>query len=271
MPRNRRLRGTCIFPRDLKVDIPYIEEFSQFISPSDTLLPTRELFINYSAYLCKKTKDRQTIEAGSSFVRFSRQLRSLASQKNWEYCHTNTRRGYKVQIKMLRTRQVKQSQVPNLYHKINIFQNSSHKYFSRMFISKEKGHGAISNFNIPTGTIVAEYIGQIINATEAFEREHIYSMTRAPCTMFQLSTTCFLDGNHGANGRLLLPGENEGAVLNHSVSYENCKVIKADSATGTLLTGTRLFVITTKDVPKGCELLYDYMDRRRGVPLWLFV
>ena len=96
-------------------------------------------------------------------------------------------------------------------------------------------------------------------------REKIYESTGEPCTMFKLSSTCYLDGNRDSNGRPFGEGQNTGAIFNHSRNGANCKMMKAD-----IDNAIRLFLITSTAVATGAELVYDYSDRRQGVPHWMF-
>lgn len=100
------------------------------------------------------------------------------------------------------------------------------------------------------------YIGSYI----ALRREAEYETRKVPVTMFKLSKDTFLDGNRDMEGKELPIEANIGAWLNHSISKSNCKIIRVNNS---------LVIVATVAIPSGTELVYDYNDKRTGVPQWL--
>lgn len=273
MPRNKLLSGTLIFPRDIKVNVPFLKEFmEQVLRPSDFFTATTDIFAEYIAFLAKQSSDQQTLQAGHSFLRFSRQFNTLAIRNRWPHVHHCGQRGYRLSICKATTRASRPRPDQDLVRKpltlneeVQAFLKSDQRRFTRIFISKQKGFGAISKHNIVAHTIVAEYVGQFITKYEALERERLYDTAGELCTMFKISPNLYLDGNRDSNGEPFEDGQNEGAVFNHSKNSPNCKMITTD------ITGsTRLFLVTITDISKGAEMTYDYSDRRRGLPQWLY-
>ena len=148
--------------------MPYLQEFFDFLSPSDTLITTRDVFTEYAAFLATKSTDKQTINAGSSFARFARQFKSLALSRGFVYLQLYGQRGFKAQINGRKTR-IHNSNRPIRFCSrpgndaatsfARNYLQTKEKYFSRLFISKDKGFGAIAVCNMPAQTVVAEYFG----------------------------------------------------------------------------------------------------------------
>ena len=269
MPRNKALRSSCLFPKDLKVNVPYIEEFGNLILAAKEILSTRDIYIEYCSFLAAKTAETQSRGAGASFIRFARDFKTLAIAKGWHHCTTDRFRGYRVQIYRVNTRKdfghVNTNQTNE--DQINAFlAKTDGAPFRRLFISKEKSYGAVSIETIGKNTVICEYLGQQVSREEGEKRELEYGKVGVPCTMFNISNSMCFDGQRDCDGRLLAEGENLGAVLNHSHKYPNCKIIKTVRNEN-----VRLFVKTIHEIAPGVELLYDYQDRRRGVvPQWMY-
>lgn len=248
--------------------MPYLEDFIKLkLSPSDTITTSKELFVEYYAFLSMRSSDPQAQKVGKSYQRFAYQFKTLATTRGWTYVDRSGLRGYNVHVCTNKTRLSSRTAVikKRVEDKIHAFLQSDQRHYVRIQICNQKGYGAVAKYNIEQDTILAEYCGQIVNKDVALKREEVYNKTAAMCTMFQLSTSVFLDGNKDSHGEDFKQGQNQGAIFNHSKSEPNCKTITCDIK-GT----TRLFVMTKMPVPAGAELVYDYGDKRRGLPQFIY-
>lgn len=116
---------------------------------------------------------------------FSKSVAKLATRFAWRALRRSTR-GYLVTL--LRLSRVRQTNT-SLDEAIQCFTESTyiHLSWSRTFINQQKGYGAVTRRMIPTGTVVAEYLGEEVHKEVAAEREKQYAATGRLCTMINLS------------------------------------------------------------------------------------
>ena len=105
------------------------------------------------------------------------------------------------------------------------------------------GRGVFAKEDIPKGTKIIEYIGQVIDWDEALRR-HPHDPSQPNHTFyFGLEDGCVIDAKYGGN---------EAMWINHSCK-PNCQALEEDAKQG-----TRVFLYALKNISKGEELFYDY-------------
>ncbi|OZI33730.1 SET domain-containing protein-lysine N-methyltransferase [Bordetella genomosp. 5] len=107
--------------------------------------------------------------------------------------------------------------------------------------SKLHGNGVFAARKIPAGTRIIEYGGKRISAAEADRRHPTNPDDPFHTFFFSLSSGKVIDG--GDEG-------NDARWINHSCE-PNC-----ESQEGTH--GKRVYIVATRDIPRGQELFYDY-------------
>jgi SET domain-containing protein len=110
-----------------------------------------------------------------------------------------------------------------------------------------QGKGAFAIADIPKGTRVIEYVGEVVTEDEANERYDDESMDRHHTFLFSVDENTVIDG--AVNG-------NDAIYINHSCD-PNCEPIVDDK---------RVFIETIRKVKKGEELFYDYGYERDEDP-----
>ncbi|XP_074661618.1 uncharacterized protein LOC141914251 [Tubulanus polymorphus] len=249
MQRARHHHGGSTFPNDVKASIPFLKEFCDGqIKSDENITSTRELHMEFVAWLKIKTCEPKLIDIGKGFQRFSRQLSTEAGIRGWKYC-SHKQRSYMVQTTKVtrhRSADIKNDDVGEKRQDVKL---------EYKFICKEKGHGAISSRFIKAGEFICEYKGMII-------REKVYQRNGEIVTMYDMGNNLWLDGSRDKNGTLLAIEDNPGAYLNHSKLNANC-IIKNDG-------NNTLEVYAKYDIPPNHELLHNYGDRRRNLPQWIY-
>lgn len=109
--------------------------------------------------------------------------------------------------------------------------------------SKIQGKGCFARQDIPKGTRIVEYVGEVITNEEADNRYDDESMDRHHTFLFTL------DEKHCVDGAI---GGNEAIYINHSCE-PNCE---------TEIEEDRIFVYALSDIKAGEELFYDYAYER---------
>jgi len=124
----------------------------------------------------------------------------------------------------------------------------------------DKGRGIFTLDGFKKGDIILEYCGQLVSEKEGLRREK-QAETDTSTSANMVSYLYFFKAQNKSwcldateeTGRL-------GRLINHSKLHPNVKpkvVIYNGSP--------RIIFISTCDIPKGQELLYDYGERRRDV------
>ncbi len=106
-----------------------------------------------------------------------------------------------------------------------------------------QGKGAFAHIDIPAGTRIIEYTGEIITHEEADERYDDAAMHRHHTFLFAVDEDTVIDG---ANS------DNPAKYINHSCD-PNCEPV---------VEGKRIFIDALRDIKKGEELFYDYAYER---------
>jgi len=266
MGRTKCLRNTSLFPKNNRTITPFLEQFCLLISTSDQITSCEDLFRAYIAFLQSKTTDHILLSLGMGKRRFLLALKKKAAIHGWKE-NSNGKRGYYVKItRHLRTTPVQDAGTMDECILTFLQQNieSRIQLVQRLFISQCKGFGAIADCYIPSGVIICEYLGQVLDCHEASKRDQTYSNSGKMPTMFSLGHGQYFDGYVNANGQNITIEENTGAWLNHSKNG-NCKphLVKYGGQ-------LRLVFVSIMDIPKGHEVTYDYGDRRRGLDEWMY-
>lgn len=111
--------------------------------------------------------------------------------------------------------------------------------------SRIHGYGVFAARRIRPGQLVMEYIGEIIDADEAYSRYVDDEMERHHTFLFALDDGSFIDA--GRTG-------NEARYINHSCE-PNCEAEEVDG---------RILIYALRNVQPGAELTYDYRLHREG-------
>lgn len=111
--------------------------------------------------------------------------------------------------------------------------------------SKIQGYGSFAKVDIPKGTSIIQYVGELISEKEANRRYNDAAMRRHHTFLFALGNNKVIDGAVGGN---------ESIYMNHCCE-PNCEPIQY---------GMEIYVETIKDVKKGEELVYDYKYERHA-------
>jgi uncharacterized protein len=106
-----------------------------------------------------------------------------------------------------------------------------------------QGKGAFAARDIPKGTRIIEYVGEIISHEESDRRYDDASMDRHHTFLFAVDDETVIDGSVGGN---------EAMYINHS----------CDPNTEPVVEGKRVFIYALRDIKKGEELFYDYAYER---------
>jgi SET domain-containing protein len=105
--------------------------------------------------------------------------------------------------------------------------------------SKIHGRGVFALVDIPKGTRLMEYLGERITHREA-DRRYAAEHENSPHTMlFAVNDKVVIDATKRGNSA---------RYINHSCN-PNCEAIEEDE---------RIFIETSRRIPKGGELTYDY-------------
>jgi uncharacterized protein len=106
-----------------------------------------------------------------------------------------------------------------------------------------QGKGAFAKKRIPAGTMIIEYIGDVITHEEADRRYDDESMERHHTFLFAVDDEICIDG---------VDEGNEAKYINHSCD-PNCEPRVEDK---------RVFIYALRDIEQGEELFYDYAYER---------
>lgn len=120
---------------------------------------------------------------------------------------------------------------------------SSNPYFE-VRKSKIQGYGSFAKVDIPKGTQIIQYLGEIISDKEANKRYNDAAMKRHHTFLFSLGKNKVIDGAVGGN---------ESIYMNHSCE-PNCEPVQY---------GMEIYVETIRDIKKGEEIVYDYRYERQ--------
>ncbi len=107
--------------------------------------------------------------------------------------------------------------------------------------SKTHGNGVFAARNIPEGTCIFEYAGEVISPEEADARHPTNPDDPFHTFFFAISSGKVIDG--GVNG-------NDARWINHACA-PNCEAQENAK-------GTRVFIVALRDIKRGEELFYDY-------------
>ena len=110
---------------------------------------------------------------------------------------------------------------------------------------------------------MCEYKGERINTETYQEREYLYDNIKPPA-MFKVADNDFIDP-YVINGQTVPAAESPGTWLNHSRALCNCKVVPVREGKEIIA----LAIVTSKAISRGEELVFDYNDRRQGLPQFL--
>lgn len=112
--------------------------------------------------------------------------------------------------------------------------------------SKIHGRGLFAKKDIPKGTKIIEYIGELITNDEADKRETENE---------KIGTTyiCIFDDDYCIDGAV---GGNESICANHSCD-PNCELDELEG-------DNKMWVYAIKDIKKGEEMTYDYCYENYG-------
>jgi hypothetical protein len=253
MPRHQKLRGTSAYPRDFKVDLPYLEDFCSSVEPSDTVVSTKSLHDMYSQFVASETTNVCERRIAGSIKRFAIQFCKVARTHKYR-ASTTGQRGYFVAVRRSsRTR--KTSSVP-----VHVDMGDS---IDIIHISPLKGYGVFAKRDISAGEYVCRYKGQLIPECTATERETEYAEKDLPLTMVSIGNGQYLDGNRNEEGDIISVHESVGAALNHSFQSPNCQLKKHS------VNGMPAFYIYSKTrISKGTELTWNYSYEGSGRPDW---
>ena len=109
----------------------------------------------------------------------------------------------------------------------------------KMVQSKIHGRGVIATRDIPAGTELIEYVGEIITPAEA-DRRYPFDESKPQHTfLFSVNKRKIIDASKGGNGS---------RWINHSCD-PNCEAV---------IEKGRVFIHALRDIKKGEELGYDY-------------
>jgi hypothetical protein len=185
-----------------------------------------------------------------------------ANVQLWRY-HTKGKRGYYVSIlrtATTRTLTVKRMILPKETENGDLTQDIWNPPMQFELLCNSQGRGAIASRDIAEGEVIAEYLGQNISADEMRKREQIYNEKGLPVTCIYLGKCFYLDGNVRRDGTPMLIKDNVGAWLNHSRFRPNA-VLRAVA----VMDRKRYFIVAKTGIPTGCEIQWDYSDRRKGL------
>ncbi|CAC5422048.1 SETD8 [Mytilus coruscus] len=253
MPRNRLLRGTSAHPRDTGSFTPYLEDFAKLIQVSDSMMKSAEIQTLYIEFINMRTDNSLSNDIKEqSQSGFRRSFRKLAIINKWR--ESTKPRGYFIRVK----RYSRQSFHFVEYDHIN---RPATSLIHRLAIDSQKGRGVFASVNIAKGAKITEYMGEWITEESHRQREIEYARQGLPPVAISNSKKhTILDGNRNKNGRLFNADENIARHLNHSFRFPNCKLLAEH-----LGNDIQLYIVSKCSIPKGCECVWDYNERRLDV------
>ena len=104
MPRHRGLDGTTLFPKNRKVESPFLDKFCELLQPHDKHISTSELYKEYVAFIKTLDLDTHLTNLTASIKRFAKSFASKALKNGWQY-NTHKVRGYFVSISRTKRRE----------------------------------------------------------------------------------------------------------------------------------------------------------------------
>ena len=254
----RRHKG--MHPRDTKMILPFIDSFMKLVAPSDTTTPSSSLFDSYAAFVATRsiyTQDR--VKELATRTRFYRQFSRIALTNRYEI--TTKPRGYKVRVERDPRIKLDKNIVPKLEQ--FIAQGAVNRDVAIKFHDKKHGKGLFATREIEKYTPIAEYTGEFISLAKALQREKEYEDDDLDPRIIYLEKGICIDGNRSPDGKLLRDVSiNLGGMLNHSHLQPNCQAKKLPNE-------NRCVLYTIVCVPIDAQLVWDYNDRRNGLPDWL--
>jgi hypothetical protein len=145
MPRGG-LHGTTLFPKNYKVDSPFLDQFCELLTKDDQVIPTKALHTEYLAFI--ETLDLDVILQNLAVAqrRFAKCFASKARDNGWQY-NSHGSRGYFVKITRPGRKKVpfkRGSFIKHLTEYLHTPCSSRKVYICRVFISKTKRFGAIA-------------------------------------------------------------------------------------------------------------------------------
>lgn len=119
---------------------------------------------------------------------------------------------------------------------------------------ENKGRGVVATKKFSRGDFVVEYAGDLINISEAKNREAKYAA--------ELDKGCYMYYFQHKNKNYCIDATDEsgklGRLLNHSKTHGNCHTKLVD-----IKGHPYLILVASRDITEGEELLYDYGDRSK--------
>jgi hypothetical protein len=267
-------------PKDQQLDCPFLHIFldnEMTVVSEGEFVNSADIYATYVAYVQSRTKDTASVEAASSPRRFFVQFMALVSHvygKNGgnpqpQVYHTNKKgkRGYcnlklKSKSETLRRHLREPSVAGPSTGAISDADLAADIDYSQLvevkFVSKRVGHGLFAKRDLPPGTVVGEYIGDIINQEEADRRELQYKEENLARTFVTLpGQKKVLDGQTVGGKRINIYADNMPAVANHQKHGYNCILMSFRQPANHY----RLFLRTHTalgSIAKGSQLTWDY-------------
>lgn len=253
MPRNRLLRGTSAHPRDTGSFTPYLEDFVKLIQVSESPIKSAEIQTLYTEFVNIRTDNSLSNDIKKQFKSgFPRSFKKVAIINKWK--ESTKPRGYFIRVK----RYSRHSFHSVEYDHIN---RPATSLIHRLSIDSRKGRGVFASVNIAKGAKITEYMGEWITEESHRQRDSIYARQGLPPVAISNSNKhTVLDGNRNKNGRLFNADENIGRFVNHSYRFPNCKLLAEHHGND-----IQLYIVSKFSIPKGCECVWDYNERRLDV------
>ena len=148
--RSERLAGLLVEPKHTKCDVPMIDEFLQCVEPSITITTTKDLHLEYMAYITSSTTDQRVITLAGGYKRFAMRMRKTAFTQV-----ESPKRGYKVTVN--------QGALRRRRHVGGVGASRVASPPDVVCVNQTKGSGCFATATYHEGQIVCPYLGQIID------------------------------------------------------------------------------------------------------------
>lgn len=276
MGRSDDLKNTCVYIDEKerhRLSLPYFKEFcDRLVENEDDVSYSCDLYAEYLSSVIPKTSDPLSLKSANGKRRFHVNLAEYASKKRWVKVRApksgykvtlNTDKKYKLSRKICNS--LEYSLPDDAIKMLQVSKDLRNYPFPAhsIFITNDIGRGVVADHIIPKGSLICEYIGEVLTLKQFEERHCYYIFMNMAVTAVHLTNNSVLDGYADQDGFAM--ELNGGASLNHSKGFHNCVFKKV------IVNGKRKYFIFAKtEIPKGFQLTWYYGDNRRGLEGWLY-
>ena len=244
---------------------PYLEEFVREMveqAREGETTPCRDVMEAYQHFLRRRTAD-PTVLALATDRLFAVHFRMVARSKGWEFLNRNPK---VYRLHLLRPQRMEAPKAATAADVLKFLEDPPevpHVEVQRIpgLENRDKGFGLIARQHIPQGTVLAEYVGQIIEGEEHGWREDEYQQKSMCPRTVHLEHGKFLDGWRHPDGRFFENiHQNVGCMANHSNLSPNARLLSTTTAAGT----RRFALVSICALCEGQEVTWNYAPTDRN-------